>query len=589
MGTVADFLAAHGGWLTGILNMSYMGSLVILFVLAARLLLRKAPKRFSYILWAVVLFRLLCPFSPQSTLSLLPGYANPVPEPVWTADAYPGGDSTETGRTPAYSPNSAGGTDKNNAVQSGENRERNLLAAGMGAWLAGAAAMALYSLISWRSLRRKLKVSLPCGDGIYWADGIPTPFVAGIRKPKIYLPSGIGEEEKAYAVLHENAHIRRKDPVFKALAWLALCLHWFNPLVWLAYFCAQKDMEMSCDEAVLEKAGEDIRKPYSASLLNLTAGRRVVGVTPLAFGEGNTKSRIRNILSYKKPGFYGLLTAGGVAAVLIFGLIVNPGGVKTTIIEDKEELTGTEARWYEEVRQSEEQGLYLMTEEGSVLAYFRGGDGYSYYQVKAQVSGSRMRIMLKEKNASTEGEIVNEILFRVPCPDRVWDYTVTLDGEKMRARMVSDYHDWVYPTLEELYDSKNPYIGDASADGRLLKALHVGSLGAYTIELQTSEEPYVLTVCFENEPEDPETVEREMSGIANILLALIDNCGEVRWSYPYTDPERGEVLYTGYWGIDQANTMAPFPIKECGSSLEKLERLLIYQGGRTAEAILNAP
>lgn len=161
--------------------------------------------------------------------------------------------------------------------------------------------MTLYSLLSLIRLRRRLVGSVRFRDNLYLADHIPTPFVLGVIHPRIYLPSSLSEQEQSYIILHEQAHIRRGDHIVKVVGFFALSLHWFNPLVWLAFRLAVNDMELSCDEAVLQQMDPSLRADYSASLLSLATGRRIFPNTPLAFGEGNIKERIRNVMHYKKP------------------------------------------------------------------------------------------------------------------------------------------------------------------------------------------------------------------------------------------------------------------------------------------------
>lgn len=162
-------------------------------------------------------------------------------------------------------------------------------------WVAGMAVMTAYSAAAYRKLRKKLLIAVPLRENIYIADDIMSPFVVGLFRPKIYLPCNLGEREQEYIILHEQHHIRRLDHLAKALAFLALTVHWFNPLVWLAFVLAGRDMEMSCDEAVIRTLGSDVRADYSASLLTLATGRRIIAGTPLAFGEGDTKGRINNL------------------------------------------------------------------------------------------------------------------------------------------------------------------------------------------------------------------------------------------------------------------------------------------------------
>lgn len=303
-----------------ILNMSFNGSVVILLVLLIRLGLKKAPKIFSYGLWAVVLCRLILPFSFESIFSLFPARINPiVPEIIYsrvpTIDT--GITSVNTlvnGSLPSISPTTLASV---NPLQIG-------VFIGTILWLAGVAILLLYSLVTYLKLKRRLKSAVHQGDNIYALESLSTPFVMGIIQPRIYLPLSLSEKEKPFILLHEQTHIRRFDPLIKIIAFLVLCLHWFNPLVWIGFFCYSKDMEMACDEAVIKKLGNQVKKDYSTSLLSLATGRSMIKVASLAFGEGPTKTRIKNILRYQSPRLWtaGLVTLAVV--VIGLGLIANP-------------------------------------------------------------------------------------------------------------------------------------------------------------------------------------------------------------------------------------------------------------------------
>lgn len=190
---------------------------------------------------------------------------------------------------------------------------------------------ALDGIVSYIRLRRKLSVVVPLRDNIFIADDIKSPFVVGLFRPKIYLPCNLGDKEQEYIILHEQHHIKRLDHVMKALAFLALAIHWFNPLVWVAFILASKDMEMSCDEAVIRKIGGDVRADYSASLLTLATGRRIIAGTPLAFGEGDTKGRINNLSKWKKPAVWVVLVAVVACVVLAVCLLTNPSQTRDTM------------------------------------------------------------------------------------------------------------------------------------------------------------------------------------------------------------------------------------------------------------------
>lgn len=317
-----------------LLDMTAAGSLVILALLPVRLLLKKAPRVFSYALWGIVLLRLLCPFSPESPLSLLPAI-EPVAESyelsqesispadaglaAWqlTGDLLNGGIGSQhvrTTQTDALGNREYVVTDWWNV----------LLLSSQYLWLAGFSVMLLWGLLSWLRLRLLLREAMYEAPGIWLAENIPTPFVLGLLKPRIYLPIGLSGEAREYILLHERQHIRRGDPVIKLMAYLALCLHWFNPLVWLAFRLSVRDMEMSCDEAVLKKLGDQVRGAYAQTLLTFAVGRQHPGLTPLAFGEGDPKSRIRNLSRWKKPALWSLVAAGVCCAVLGLCLLTNP-------------------------------------------------------------------------------------------------------------------------------------------------------------------------------------------------------------------------------------------------------------------------
>lgn len=295
-----------------VLNMSLTGSIVIAVVLLARLLLRRAPKIYSYMLWAVVLFRLLCPISLSAGLSVLK------PLPVTTSQ----GLSTVTYRPvePVIPVSGEIGQEAERpepaeTVKTETGAQAMTLAAAV--WLTVGGALAGCSLVQYIVLRRKLREAAPYLGEVYLSDSIATPFVMGVIAPKIYLPWDTPQEERRFIIAHERHHLRRGDPLWKLLGYLALCVHWFNPLVWLAFFLGGKDMEMSCDEAVLNRLGEDIRADYSQALLRLATHKRLIAGMPLAFGEGETKGRVRNMARWRRPKVW----VSGICAVLCLAVL----------------------------------------------------------------------------------------------------------------------------------------------------------------------------------------------------------------------------------------------------------------------------
>ena len=293
---------------TAVFNMTVTGSVVILCVLAARVLLKKAPRVFSCALWLVVLFRLLCPVTLTGPVAVL-----------GLVDVPASGGTIRYVEMPVRAPLETmyvGELPEQEAAPSTEIVEApldwNLI--GSRVWVAGLGILLGYGIVSYVNLKRKLQESVPVGRGIREADGISSPFVLGRT---IYLPANLNPEERSYILLHEQLHLRHGDPAVKLLFWLAVCLHWFNPLVWLSFFLCARDMELRCDESVLGQLGGAIRSDYAQSLLNCAAGRRFAPA-PLAFGEGDTGRRVKFVLNWKKAKLW-IAIPGAVlcAAVLV--------------------------------------------------------------------------------------------------------------------------------------------------------------------------------------------------------------------------------------------------------------------------------
>lgn len=287
---------------TALLRMSAVAALCALAVMLLRAVLKKlgAPRGIVFLLWAVVLFRMVCPFSfesPAAVLSSEPlglGWTDGVPAappaPAFTAPAAPYGtaavpEAPPAPSLPAVSPQPEGA---------------GFSAAGVLSilWAAGLLALCCWTGLSYFRLKRRVEAAVRTADGVWETDRIDSPFVLGFFPPKIYLPPGLGGDTRSYVLLHERSHIRRGDHVVKAAAFLALAVHWFNPVLWLAWALACRDMEAACDESVLRQSGADIRRGYSAALLALASSRPVR--TPLAFGENGVKGRIQGVLRWRR-------------------------------------------------------------------------------------------------------------------------------------------------------------------------------------------------------------------------------------------------------------------------------------------------
>ena len=314
-----------------LLNMSLTASVAIGLVILLRFALKKAPKVFSYALWGIVLFRLLCPLSIGSTFSVFNLIDTPVEDYGYISSVieYVPADIVHTENPSVVLPVPGVSEVINDALPQGQEQlradpleGRTFVATVI--WMMGVLAMGIYSIVSYLKLRFKLRVAIPLRENIFIADDIKSPFVVGLIRPRIYLPCNLSEKEQEYIILHEKHHTKRLDHVMKALAFIALAIHWFNPLVWVAFILAGKDMEMSCDEAVIRKVGSDVRADYSASLLTLATGRRIIAGTPFAFGEGDTKGRIHNLSKWKKPAVWIVILSVILCVILAVCLMTNP-------------------------------------------------------------------------------------------------------------------------------------------------------------------------------------------------------------------------------------------------------------------------
>lgn len=336
-----------------VLTMSLKASIVIAVVMVVtRIILKHAPKKYTYALWAVVLLRLLCPVTietPYSPLSSVRVALNRQAVVEETIVSQVGEESLPVDAglpvsTPAYTFEPAPPTVWERIV-----RDRHMIAAGV--WLLGTAGLLGHSALSLLRLRRRLAAAVPLAgeEGVFLADHIPTPFVLGVFRPAIYLPSGLAKDELDYILLHERTHICRRDHLTRALAWLAVSIHWFNPLVWLAFRMAGQDMELSCDEAVLGRMGRDVRGEYAQSLLRLSVKGLPAG--PLAFGGGKLGTRISNVMHYKKPALWTgavalivVLCVGAAAATDREETIIDPDSITSVTAFDASSYTTTELR-----------------------------------------------------------------------------------------------------------------------------------------------------------------------------------------------------------------------------------------------------
>lgn len=311
-----------------LVNLSISASWLILAVLVLRVVLKKAPKWVMPLLWGVVALRLVCLFSIESALSLIPS-AETIPSEIVTETREPVlyEQATLDIVTNPTLPSAA-------EVPVGVSRQQAQVDFNIYSvlWLAGMAALLVHALVSAGKLKRKLATAILLRDNIYESEFVDSPFVFGVVKPNIYLPMHMDEGTAAYVIAHEHAHLARRDHWWKVLGYLVLALHWFNPLVWVAYILFCRDIELACDEKVVRGLDGAARADYSQALLSCAAPKRAVAACPLAFGEGNIKTRVKSALHYKKPAFW--VAAAAVLAVVIMAVcfLTNPRSERGSLV-----------------------------------------------------------------------------------------------------------------------------------------------------------------------------------------------------------------------------------------------------------------
>ena len=303
-----------------IINMSISASWLILAVLILRLVLKKAPKWVNVLLWGIVAVRLICPFSFESALSLIPS-AETFPEKVISGPSF----DIQTGISPVDNRiNDYLGDRYFEGVTVPANNGNNIMTILTIVWIIGILLLVAYTIISYRRLHREIDTAVHYKDNIFQSENVSSPFVLGIINPRIYLPFSMNEQDLEHVVAHEQAHIRRKDHWWKPLGFLLLTIYWFNPLMWLAYVLLCRDIELACDEKVIKELGNEQRGDYTQALVACSVNRRMIAACPLAFGEVSVKERVKSVMNYKKPAFWVIIISVIVCVGVAVCFLTNP-------------------------------------------------------------------------------------------------------------------------------------------------------------------------------------------------------------------------------------------------------------------------
>ena len=313
-----------------ILNLSITASWLVLVIIVLRQILKRAPKAIIVFMWALVGVRLICPFSIESIISLVPSVET-VPESIIYSDA-PTINSGVAFLNSTLNPIIS----EKLAPEIGESTNPVGIITFIASiiWIIGMALMFVYTLISYLRIHRKVREAVPYEDNIWLCDHIETPFIFGIIRTRIYLPSSINEQDIEYVIAHEKAHLVRHDHWWKPFGFIVLTVYWFNPVLWLSYVLLCKDIELACDEKVLHNMGNEIKKSYSEALINCSVPRKMISACPLAFGEVGVKGRVKSVLNYKKPAFWVILVAIITSCVVAVCFLTNPKTTQTTIDDE---------------------------------------------------------------------------------------------------------------------------------------------------------------------------------------------------------------------------------------------------------------
>lgn len=530
--------------LPSVLNMSITASYVIIFVAVIRLVLKKAPKIFSYLLWIVVLVQLFCPISFESDIGLLPSNRDPIPQNI-VHEEYPSVD------LPFYFINRV----VNENLPYGEEQLsaeplESPVAIMTLCWGLGIVAMIIYSIVSLRKLNSKLVGATLLRDNIYIVDHIDSPFVMGIVKARIYLPSSLSDVEQEYIIKHEQCHIKRFDHITRILAFIALSVHWFNPLVWLAFTLSAKDMELSCDEAVMKKMDCDIRAEYCNSLLKFATGKKMSVATVLTFGEGNTKERVKNVMKYKKPVIWISCIVLIFVVVISIALLSSQSSTISIFEADGSYFPRSELKNIEGITIRYNLNSYTVNEDeiSDVIAFLKEIELESEELTSSRSEG---RDKTNQINLYSEETLINTLNFGSDFSEFWMDnktkpslsYVVKTPMTEMLKFFSSSSE---IKGIDILHKYRTKYVGDNSSTANLCMNLPLPNDARYE-GISINSDTNTLTVCLKGDAEKYHNSIEEskiFSQNAVLLFSLIENLHLVTFDINPEDSRYGGIIYT---------------------------------------------
>ena len=473
-----------------LLNISITAGWIVLVVVLLRFVLKKAPKWVRVVLWGLVALRLMLPVSIESVTSLVPSAETVAVEPmtyeivqVRDSDPEPVPFTTAEGERIVLQ---SGFSALNSAVNPTPAKAAEhfdtvavLKSVAGWVWLAGVVGMLFYALISFLRLRHRVRASVLLEKGVYVCDEISDPFILGLIVPKIYLPSGMDEQTRAYVLSHERAHLKRFDFIWKPLGFFLLSIYWFNPLLWLAYILLCRDIEFACDEKVVKELDDAGKAAYSEALVHASVSRRMVSACPLAFGETGVKSRVKSVLNYKKPAFWIILVAILCCVAVAVCFLTMPKKDKTPeeaalptavpetvwesdakVVEWLDYFYSSDMTWNDqkEITLDAYPGVTFRWTAGSVEAVENG-------RTRTLFSGMPVwSVYFADLTGDGKPELCATVSFGSGIVDNhivVYDYA-NRQSYTLWDRMQFDFH--LYTVDGALYVGKTPYMGDKQVD-----------------------------------------------------------------------------------------------------------------------------
>lgn len=524
-----------------VLNMSIVGTMAIVIVFIARQFLKDKPKIFSYMLWTVVFFRLICPFSFSSTHSVIGSVSGDTTYVSVQKSTIVNENIAKIGSSVSQyipSPTPMASVDPMQVIF--------FIFASI--WIVGIFVLLLYTVFSYLRIKKRVETATLICNNIYETDRIKSPFVMGI-KPKIYIPVGIEKTDLYYILEHERIHIKRLDFLVKPIAYAIVVLHWFNPFVWFAFSLMNKDMEMSCDEMVLKVMDADSSKEYSYALLNTSAKNSGL-LSPIGFGESNVKERIKNILTYKKTEAFAMVTTIIVCIAAGFFVLANPHDAKV----NGRELGSVLSQYDDNLVALNDM---IEFDYDYVIQFPPYADkktmekmlGFNCSILNESVNEGMMNLLFVKNNKAVcyiygYGEN-NDFYLSLPDGAKIQKkdigtfFVSTTNGYSTYISNNDNYGEGrtLLTRAAELLEAKNPYIGDPSANGKIIRLLTWPDAAKLNgTELQTTTEPYGITLDVLTDSNIQSFVQDYIGSSqyyqnAMVMLALINNCGSVSYRF----------------------------------------------------------